>query len=73
MMVGSMVRFVPLFVKEERRSGEDMSVLAKITYINLDHEYFVAEWSKNGHLLREGWKFCDLGQRVKVYGRKSKR
>ena len=70
MMVGSNVRFIPTFIKEERCSGLDNSVLAKVIYINQEHDFFVAEWVKNGHILREGWKFCDLGQRVKVYGRK---
>lgn len=41
------------------------TVIGTIVYVNAPHRWFLVAY---GESLRTGYKFCDLGDRVELYG-----
>lgn len=72
MGIGMTARFVPFYdesqklTKAERREA---TVSAKICYINWEHKFFTVEWTSKGEIVRESFKFWEIGKRVTVGGR----
>lgn len=69
--VGKMIRFIPNFCASERFTPQERKaamISAKVVYVNERHRYFLVEWNPGGVPIREGFLFCDIGEKVRVYG-----
>jgi hypothetical protein len=76
MCVGMSADFVPNYDESQKltpKERRDLTISAKICFINWKHKYFTVEWETSGLKCRESFKFTDIGKQVSVGGRKCKR
>ena len=70
-LLGKTATFVPHFTKEKTGKNfleDDEPVTGRISFVNAEHGWFMVSFHVGGKIQREGFKFCDIGERVTVNG-----
>lgn len=73
LQIGAKVTFVPFIEDTRPRTIAEIrdarrKASGTVSYINAPHKYFTVEFDWHGQILRESFKFCDIGEAVIIDG-----
>lgn len=70
--VGEKVRFIPSFVTTQKMMPEELKackVTGEVVFVNYGHKMFTVQYADGDITAKESFKFCDIGEAVKICGR----